>query len=93
MNNNIQEQADNKVRIRELEHRLSTVEAQLEDIRRVISSGNDILFLANRKRADAITALAVRVNELEEYVFSSVFKIFPRLGPSIAELNQFFKRR
>lgn len=80
-------------RLAELERQVRSFRSELADIRNVISSGYEVLFRANETRAAEVSAILGRLNELEECLMPAFFKVFPKQGPFLDEVDALLRSR
>lgn len=74
-------------RLTALEEHYLQVDAQLDDIREVISSSLDQIFASNASKAEALRHAADRLDKIEERLVPVFAQVFPRHGAFIAEVD------
>ena len=80
-------------RLSAIEAEVKTIHSQLADIREIISSGYDVLFDSNHRRAEITEAIIDRLERVEEKLTPTFLKVFPRHNEFLGEIDNVLRPR
>ena len=89
-NNKNNESADN---LTELERRVADIEAQVNDIRKIAAAGHEAQNAANEQTRRSLSAMANQLDELQEHVYPTFFRVFPKQGEFLDEVDRLLASR
>jgi septal ring factor EnvC (AmiA/AmiB activator) len=75
-------------RLSAIEQRLTGIEAQLNDIRKIVASGDHEQGAVNEQTRQQLATIAEQVEELKDHAYPAFFKVFPKQGEFLDEVDR-----
>ena len=84
---------DYDIHLRALAREMRRVHAQIADLRKLIADNRAAASASEKQRAGEIAAITDRLDELEETLMPTFFRVFPRQGEFLDEVDRVLASR